>query len=81
MVIDVNKKMTIEEYKKNTENNGKVALFDTSDSILLAEGDGNTDWVELELRYEKLRETGKYELVVMPLPKAQIQSFNWRRIV
>ena len=55
------KKVSVKDYLANKENSGRVAVFDPA---IVAEGDG-TDWVELELMYESLREQGDYELVIV----------------
>ncbi|MBR1629467.1 MAG: hypothetical protein IJ679_09450 [Lachnospiraceae bacterium] len=58
------KKVSVTDYLANKENSGRVAVFDLGIPAIVAEGDG-TDWVELELMYESLREQGDYELVIV----------------
>lgn len=58
------KKIAVKDYLADADNSGKVAVFNLDIPAIIAEGDG-TDWVELELIYESLREQGNYELVIV----------------
>ena len=48
----------------NEANAGKVAVFDLAIQAIVAEGEC-TDWVELQLMYEELRDHGEYELIIV----------------
>lgn len=67
----------IDAYVNDTKNKGKVALFEIDKSLLCAEGDGNTDWVELEMMREEKRVSGNFRIVIVPSDIIQIESVNW----
>ena len=64
------------EYCSLPDNAGKVALFNLDEKYLVADGE-DTDWVKIELLYEDLRESGNYDLVLVPHSNKEVQSFNW----
>lgn len=71
-----NIRIPILEYKEKTENEGKVALFNFENSSLIADGDSDTDWLELELMCERLRVNGDYRIVIVPTKKPTIKLFG-----
>ena len=77
--FDKNVSISIKDYKGKKENEGKVAVFNFETSMLVAEGDGATDWVELELLCEDLRKNGNYRVVIVPDSRPTIKDF--RRII
>lgn len=66
----------IKDYKSAVENQGKVAIFDFDHSRLIAEGDDGTDWLELEMLCEQLRENGNYKIVIVPEKQPSINLFR-----
>ena len=72
-------KIPISDYKSSIENQGKVAIFDFDKSELIAEGENGTDWFELEMLCEELRNSGNYRIVIVPQQTPEIKVF--RRIV
>lgn len=68
--------VSVSDYKSQTENAGKVAVFDFDDSTLIAEGDGQSDWLELELLCEELRKNGNVRIVIVPEAKPSIKMFR-----
>ncbi len=64
------------DYKLKKENEGKVALFNFDTSMLVAEGDGESDWLELQLMCEDYRKNGNYKIVIVPHSKPSIKMFR-----
>ncbi len=69
------KRIAVKNYVDNDENSGKVAVFDMTIPGIVAEGEG-TDWYELELMYENLRESGDYELVIVHRYQPTVTRFE-----
>ena len=77
MIREVNIKTSIEDYKKNKNNHGKVAVFDIDNSEVIYEGN-EEDWLRLRLIVEEANvENEIYHLIIVPISNAQIRSFNW----
>ena len=81
-VFDVPKDIIFDEYTEDTDNEGKVAIVrtDTDDGNvrLFAEGDGDKDWVEIELLCEKMKEDGSlYYVVIIPRKTRLIKTYDW----
>ena len=77
-VFDVPKNIIFDEYTKNTDNEGKVAIVGDGNSRLFAEGDGDKDWVEIELLCEKMNEDGRqYYVVIIPRKTRLIKNYDW----
>ena len=72
-------RIPVSEYKSSGENQGKVAIFDFDNSELIAEGDDGSDWLELEMLCEELRNKGNYKIVIVPQKKPEIKLY--RRIL
>ena len=77
---NINKTITVDEYYHNPENEGKIGIISLDSLELVAEGDCDSDWVEMELLYEGLREEGNYRMVIVPRKSNTIQSFQWRML-
>lgn len=75
-------KIPVKEYKNNSENEGKVAVFNFDTSEMVAEGDDGTDWYELEMLCEELRKNGNFKIVIVPelMPHLKYfrRSFSYR---
>ena len=69
-------KIPVNTYKLSSENEGKVAVFDFDNSELVAEGDSASDWFELEMLCEELRNNGNYKIVIVPRKEPSIKLFN-----
>ena len=72
-------KIPVNTYKSSSDNEGKVAVFDFDNSELVAEGDNGSDWFELEMMCEELRNNGNYKIVIVPKREPSIKLF--RRVV
>ena len=66
----------VKEYKSANENQGKVAIFDFDNSELIAEGESGSDWYELEILCEELRNNGNYKIVIVPPKSPEIKLFR-----
>ena len=76
MIKKVNIKTTIQDYKKNKENYGKVAIYDIAHTTIIREG-SEEDWLSLRLEVEKANVDGEvYHLVIVPNSENQIRSFS-----
>ena len=77
-VFDVPKDIILDEYTENEDNEGKVAIVGDDNSRLFAEGDGDKDWVEIELLCEKMNEDGRrYYVVIIPRKTRLIKTYDW----
>lgn len=77
-VFDVPKDIIFDEYTEDADNEGKVAIVGDGNARLFAEGDGDKDWVEIELLCEKMNEDGrKYYVVIIPRKTRMIKTYDW----
>ena len=69
-------KVPVKEYKNNSDNQGKVALFNFDTSEMIAEGDNGGDWYELEILCEEMRKSGNYKIVIVPDLMPNLRHFR-----
>ena len=78
MVRNVEIKTTIQDYKKDEVNEGKVAVYDIDNATVIYEGN-EADWDDLEEIVEKANVYSEiYHMIIVPHTNKQIRSFSWR---
>ncbi len=78
MVRNVEIKTTIQDYKKDEVNEGKVAVYDIDNATVIYEGN-ESDWDDLEDIVEKANVYNEiYHLIIVPHTNKQIRAFSWR---
>lgn len=77
-VFDVPQDIIFDKYAEDVNNEGKVAIVGDGNSRLFAEGDGDKDWVEIELLCEKMNEEAhRYCVVIIPRKTRMIKTYDW----
>lgn len=77
-VFDIPKNVFADGYADDPDNEGKVAIFDKENTKLIAEGDGDKDWVEIELLCEKMNEKDhRFYVMIVPKKSRSIKSYDW----
>lgn len=77
-VFDVPQDIIFDKYAEDVNNEGKVAIVGDGNSRLFAEGDGDKDWVEIELLCEKMNEKAhRYCVVIIPRKTRMIKTYDW----
>lgn len=78
MIKNVDIKTTIQDYKKNKENDGKIAIYHIATSKVIFEGN-EEDWAEMQDKVEEgNKDSELYYLIIVPHSGRQIRAFSWR---
>jgi hypothetical protein len=78
MVKNVDILTTVQDYKNNISNQGKIAIYNIDASKVICEGE-EQDWITMQDEVEKKNADGEvYHLIIVPHAGKQIRAFDWR---
>ena len=69
MIKNVNIETTVEDYKSDKNNCGKIAIYQIGSSTVILEGE-EKNWAEMQNKVEEMNKDGeKYYLIIVPHSK------------
>ncbi len=78
MVKNVDILTTVQDYKNDSSNQGKIAIYNIDASKVILEGE-EEDWVKMQDEVEKKNADGEvYHLIIVPHAGKQTRPFWWR---